>query len=899
MLHAGLTPAWSHWREGFYAERPTVFTSLWQAFTEWRTNEIEHEIESNKCLAVFWIEGLPGDGKSVLLLQLMAACLREQIIRDILWLEHSPDGRSFRAIPPANSGWFFCDEIPTRVEGQVRDGWLAALQEAGAGALVTTGSAEVRHGFEIRFENQTKVTKWVLPPFSLEEAAQLAEWFQVRAAISRDPAALWREGMSLTEFLFSLHHGKPLAELTSDIRDALDDLGLGGRVRAVWFANALGLRAPATLLATETARNHAAELTERGIVPVEISAAGLRLVPPALAWPLVGIWLGEGQPVEHLGDALAFVLKSWLDARDEEKACRFLLQLRETEWLTDEKPFGNCNGFVQVKRREVLREFYRVHRFDFGGRPPLAIVSAWLELNEAFSLMLSPDPVACAAEIFSKPENESRRKPSLAALLWLGADSRRGKLGTDTRQAVADYFLSPTTEPGAGRALARIVRDTKKLAEARSLAEVWLKLLPDHPEAADVLCALVKRAGSGAGFTAWAMEHFIQPNDSRPYVPKLLAAMLERKFDDETVRQRAAAWAWSHAVQPEAGSVWLALLFGKLAKENDVRGALRWLAANPMHHEADVMRERLLAHYPEAHGAAWTMQEWLPNHSADERTPDFLLQLLKTQPNNRKASALALEWLNNSLTHPISPKLMRLLVKHPGPEVQAVAERWFDANPNSSFRAELLSVFIRVFRGNPKWLARGEAYGEDSQRSGREHVVGALLSANECQVRHVQMALGLLPDLPVAQRTFLEKQLGRSLTLHPIQAETTFREFAGTTHIPDLARALSRGLAQLANLRAEFVSRVLPAMDGDASFLTLYHLVLADVCSPEIISALLEWLQQQHGERGYTTLLGALHNYPVVWECLLATGRLDQRALTDFRNYRAQPAERHAESDAK
>jgi hypothetical protein len=161
------------------------------------------------------------------------------------------------------------------------------------------------------------------------------------------------------------------------------------------------------------------------------------------------------------------------------------------------------------------------------------------------------------------------------------------------------------------------------------------------------------------------------------------------------------------------------------------------------------------------------------------------------------------------------------------------------------------------------------------------------------------MALGLLPDLPVAQRTFLEKQLGRSLTLHPIQAETTFREFAGTTHIPDLARALSRGLAQLANLRAEFVSRVLPAMDGDASFLTLYHLVLADVCSPEIISALLEWLQQQHGERGYTTLLGALHNYPVVWECLLATGRLDQRALTDFRNYRAQPAERHAESDAK
>ncbi len=886
MLHAGLTPTWARWQEGWYAERPVAFASLWQTFTEWRTSQVERKTRSTKLLPVFWIEGQPGDGKSVLLLQLVAACLRERLAPSVLWLEHSPDGHSFGITPPKHSGWFFSDEIPTRVEGAIRDNWMSELRNAGAAALLTTGSAEIRHGFEFRFENQAKVTKWVLPTFNRPEAAQFADWFQSRAGISRDPAALWREGMSLTEYLFSLHHGKPLAELTSDIRGALGNLGLGGRVRAVWLANALGLYAPATLLAADAARNHAAKLTERGVVPVEISAAGLRLVPPSLAWPIVGTWLGEGHEVQHLADALAFVLKSWLDAGDEEKASRFLRQLHGTEWLTEEKPFGNCNRFMRLKRGEVVRELYRVHRRDFGGQPALATVPAWLELNEAFSLMLLPDPVGCAAEIFSKPENQSHRTPLLAALVWLGADSRRAPLGNDARRAVTEYFLSPMAEPGAGRALMRIVRDTKKLAEARTLAEAWLKLLPGHPEALDVVGSLVKRAGSGAEFLSWAMEHFIRPNDSRPGAAQLLKALLEGRLHDETVRQRAATWAWSRPDQPEAGIIWFTLLSGKLAKEDMVRGALKWLAANPTHRDADVMRERLLANYPEALGAAWVMQEWLPNHSADERTPEFLLQLLQTQPNNRKVSALALEWLNQSLTHPTSPKLLRLFTKHPDHEIQAVAERWFDANPNSSSCAELLSVFVRVLRGSAKWVTRGESYAEDSQRPGREHVVASLLTANGCQLPQVRLALRLLPELAIAARTFLETALGRSLALHPLQAEQAVREFAGTASIPDLARALSRGLAQIADARTEFAERVLPQMNGEAIFLTLYHLVRADVRSPEIISALLAWLREHYHERGYTPLLGALKNHPAVWQCLLATGRLDRRVVADFRAFR-------------
>jgi hypothetical protein len=200
--------------------------------------------------------------------------------------------------------------------------------------------------------------------------------------------------------------------------------------------------------------------------------------------------------------------------------------------LSQPVPFS----FVQVKRTEVIRELYRLHRRDFGERPAPATIPAWLELNEAFSLMLLPDLVVCATELFSKPEGESRRTPSLAALLWLAADNRRPPVGDNTRKAVADYFLTPADGPSAGRALMRMVRDTKKPAEARALAEAWLKRLPGHPEAVDALGALVKRAGSTGEFMAWAAERFLQPNPSYQGVPKLLAAMLEGRLHDETLR---------------------------------------------------------------------------------------------------------------------------------------------------------------------------------------------------------------------------------------------------------------------------------------------------------------------------------------------------------------------------
>ena len=73
--------------------------------------------------------------------------------------------------------------------------------------------------------------------------------------------------------------------------------------------------------------------------------------------------------------------------------------------------------------------------------------------------------------------------------------------------------------------------------------------------------------------------------------------------------------------------VWHTLLSAKLAKEDVVRGAVRWLAAHPQHRQAGALRERLLEHYPEVPGIEWVMPEWLPNHANAEAAPDIPFRL--------------------------------------------------------------------------------------------------------------------------------------------------------------------------------------------------------------------------------------------------------------------------------
>ena len=78
----GEVPKLQHLRRGYFRQREHIFEPLWAAFQDW----LPAVTEDTQCVPdktpVFWISGRSGEGKSVLLLQLMA--------RFLLSIESSP-----------------------------------------------------------------------------------------------------------------------------------------------------------------------------------------------------------------------------------------------------------------------------------------------------------------------------------------------------------------------------------------------------------------------------------------------------------------------------------------------------------------------------------------------------------------------------------------------------------------------------------------------------------------------------------------------------------------------------------------------------------------------------------------------------------------------------------------
>ena len=82
----GQRPQLQHLTKGFFRDRAQIFQELWRAFTEWLLSVGSSEDGTEK-VPVFWIAGRSGEGKSVLLLQLVAEALRRGVASPLLQLK--------------------------------------------------------------------------------------------------------------------------------------------------------------------------------------------------------------------------------------------------------------------------------------------------------------------------------------------------------------------------------------------------------------------------------------------------------------------------------------------------------------------------------------------------------------------------------------------------------------------------------------------------------------------------------------------------------------------------------------------------------------------------------------------------------------------------------------------
>ncbi len=781
-------------------ERP-CFDQAWQSFIVWWLTSGGEKRDRNAPRAVFWVEGPSGSGVSTAMRYLAAQLVRGGIEAEVEW--ESEEGKGDAASAPD----LLAVEEPL-ISGKTTSSWIASLKHRGVAALLTGGSREEREVLERHAEKQLDVTVWTLPPLTGEEAVEMARWWAECGGRQRDATALWQDGLSPAEWLFCLRHGAKLEDLLPKVLCECGTFGLKGFAKSVFLANSLGLSAPVTLLARPQAQDALIRVGKSGLVPLEQSNAGLRILPRWLAAKFANSrsFRKDPQGVQHLSWPLCEVLREWCRAGDTAGATRFIRTLT-THPDFDDLPENDPASVLN--RRAVLREVYRLNRKELAGKVPPAALPAWVAVNEAFSgLMLTPDPVLEGMALLepwkkaAAPQGQEALSPPLLARLgvdlWLAADRRRTPNRRAVQEKVADFLLRGGSHPHTAEAFARILRRSSHAEDLRPAAEGWIRLHPTQPGAVRVLAMLLMHVKNERSFLGWVRRDMVQRQDQPvSSIAGIHAALLLGCPHDPAVREEALRWAAFRRGDAAAGLVWQAALGAEMPPPEVIQGAVVWLRSQPdgsADGPAAKISERLLARFADRPGVPEAAQPWLQRHLDREDAARFLIALARRDEVRSSLGDLAADWVRRHPDHAEAGAVLCRWLPRAVPSVVETAEWWWGHVLPSVSRTLVLASAVRAVHAAPPWLDRALEALPDRHTPCREHLAAAMLHATSASLESIFAALDVLPELYPPAYAFLAGNLGRVLIWHPVQIDAALAEEGDPRRQRELCRVVARAL---------------------------------------------------------------------------------------------------------
>ena len=212
-------------RQGCFRNRPLIFADLWTDFTRW-LSESESHIDERE-MPVFWIDGRSGEGKSVLLRQLVAHLLLRYPDRvPVLEVnrEDVPQAVKERREALDRPALLVTDDLYAIRNRESWDEQLSQVIETDLPPVyvLTCGPTEQREEFERRFAEPFRVTRFTVPQFKETERQEFVDWFIRRVGKSPDQRTLTTENALLVQLIFELYEGITLAEFARRFRKRLE-----------------------------------------------------------------------------------------------------------------------------------------------------------------------------------------------------------------------------------------------------------------------------------------------------------------------------------------------------------------------------------------------------------------------------------------------------------------------------------------------------------------------------------------------------------------------------------------------------------------------------------------------------------------------------------------------------
>ncbi|MBD8653948.1 hypothetical protein IFT66_22945 [Rhizobium sp. CFBP 13726] len=415
----GREPSWRLLRKGVYCPRPDKLREAIDRLDTW----LGKCWFDNTRLPAFWIDGRSGDGKSILLLQLVAEFVsRNSNIHVALCSPAQLLDRIESGEPLAEPVLFVVDDLHKALALDDFNGRLARLLDSDIGrvGILACGPSPELDRFSGVCRDTITIEKWTMLAVDDDERRAFISWLQFT-----DQGANLQSDL-LVEFLFELKVGEPLVAFARNFRHRLDSKGTFEPVKRVLAVNTLDLAADPSLVPSGDSMKWLQRLADKDQGHFDLDAkmlsgaSGIKFAHSRIAWRLFVEWTHEAMLRTPLNDSLAEALAPGLlavaDRLIDMSAILQAAYSRYPSLLQESNREGSAIGLLENLAR-------RVKSHD---DVEVSVMSGLAVLRTQQSVgPLPADLLTRARLLLRQSDGPSARKCSLAAkLLYMSCRDR-------------------------------------------------------------------------------------------------------------------------------------------------------------------------------------------------------------------------------------------------------------------------------------------------------------------------------------------------------------------------------------------------------------------------------------------------------------------------------------------
>lgn len=846
-----------HIRKGYVKQRPAVLATLVAQFRAWFESLVRPEAQVTDKIPVFWISGRSGDGKSVLLLQLVQVILREA---DDLPILHLSSGNAFLELlrsPPALN-----DQMAIAVVDDVYDLADRSLWEERARecvqidvprvALLTCGPTEQRDQFEAALADVFEVATYSAPHLSVQERSEFEGWFEQRTGRTghvdgTEPNKL------LVQVMFELEQDEELASFGIRFRRRLEQLDVYDVVLSIVAVNALYQDAPLELIVSERQRSALTRLAADDQLHFHIGVdsdgePGVRLAHPHLAWLLFTGWCDPLYKLHVLwARELAEAMQVHLNWGRRSAASKIVQFLASTPRL------GGESKEDVTRRLEAIANLYNFHVRKSENRPDSRIIHAWLlVLRQQSQLTLLPDPESAAKSMLEDANADALQRSRIAGALWSLAASRPERERAELIEKARGFFVENPRADGVPHMLSVLL--------AKSVDED--------------ICRLV--------------DNWLDSNAAIPDSITLLSAWLPRATDVARVVSQALGWLESNRTNPRAHLV-IGPLLSRCQGNNDavLASALEWVAANRESPNSYHVLASIVANCGNDEKAVEVALDWVRSEVDHPKVHQVISPLLSKATTDAGLVTIAMQWLLENPRHPsVGNVYCPLISEWPGNiQVVTFGKRWLRQHQSHEVFPEILGAVVTHSKHDPELISFAEASLQHVEAGRRVSVVVALLYGGRASPAHVKRALDFADTYPgLPRRKFLLKSVGTALAHHPRSMVDCLGADFTDEQKKSLCDSAALALTEYRALIEPFLDEVCRSLTGRPLGIVL-RAAISNNLMPRILgSRVAEWLVDNYQGSAYTAVLRELKRHPDIYEYALRTRKLAPEIQQEYRN---------------